>query len=489
MSVLRLPAGLQWTDLIGLREDLIPHLHPEWENIQPVQCKNLLARADAECRLPPAMMVPRQTARDHHLRNAKRARTAQFGATRKSPCPISRPSGQWTPPSFPIQPTPANAPSNRDITRAFSIIQQIRAAGAGALRSIDGLVAAIRILNRVTPDMMANRWPEERPELPRQRAAFLSHCAAVNRKRTIRAVQEDAIFLELSAWVHSAKGYVSALKLWYDTCKILRTPVGVPCKATVGAFCTEFRNGKSLEQYLSRVRTILTFLDFEWLALSPEKCKGFVAGCNKRTRPEVKRTLHGATGKQTRDLVKWLHRQGARYRQYSDAFVVARQFALRFGSECVDMCLDAPNNFVTLSPSTACVTCIRKGNTIPEHIYRECICAEQCPSLCGVCALHRLNQAREGCGQVFPAVRYTEALRVIREGAAALLWPDPMGWGTHCWRRGWGREAFEAGGLCGLFQSGGWRGVAALGYLEARQRSGLAACTFALEFSESEGED
>ncbi len=337
--------------------------------------------------------------------------------------------------------------------------------------------------------MMTDRWPAERPNLPRQRARFEQQLAKRNRKRTIQAVTEDAIFLEASGWLHPSKGYISALRLWQEVCDIVRAPIAVPEKLTVGAFCTKFRNGKSLEQYLSRLRTIFNFLDLDLGALLPDKCRSLVNGCNKRTRPEVKRALHGATGKQSKDMFQWLHRQGGEYRQYADAFTVARHFALRFGAECCDLCFDQPNNFVTLSSGSACITCIRKGNTMPEHIYRECICSSQCATLCGVCVLHRLRRARAGQGQVFPVVKYSHALRVLRAGAAALQWPDAHAWGTHCWRRGWGREAFAAGGLSALVLSGGWRGVAALGYLEARQRSKIAACDFALEFSDSESED
>lgn len=154
-----------------------------------------------------------------------------------------------------------------------------------------------------------------------------------------------------------------------------------------------------------------------------------------------------------------------------------------------DTCFDALNAFVILLPATACVAYVRKGNTIPEHIYRECIHTEQCPSLCGVGALRRLDHASGGRGQVFPARTYTEDLRAIRAGASALQWPDQLGLGTPGWKRGGGREAFEAKGRCDTPQSGAWRVVAAVVFLEARQRSGLAACTFAIGFSDSEGVD
>jgi hypothetical protein len=174
----------------------------------------------------------------------------------------------------------------------------------------------------------------------------------------------------------------------------------------------------------------------------------------------------------------------------ADSFVVARQYALRYKSELIPLEFSDDHRFLSVRGTEVTINTPRKTSkrqVVP--IVRKCICKKQGSLLCGACVLRkRIGSKKPGQkhGYVFPQVSYASALYWLRQGASALGWIAPQSWGTHAFRRGWGREAFKAGGLSALFLSGGWRGLAAFGYMSARQRSEVEACDFAVDASDDE---
>ena len=123
----------------------------------------------------------------------------------------------------------------------------------------------------------------------------------------------------------------------------------------------------------------------------------------------------------------------------------------------------------------------RKMHLEPVEIVRKCICKLQGKRLCGVCILQR----RITEGFVFPKIKYTEALALLKASAKVLELPNANFWGTHAFRRGFADEALKEGGPGALFFSGGWKGIAALGYAEAQSRGALAAAEWLVEHSDS----
>ena len=299
-----------------------------------------------------------------------------------------------------------------------------------------------------------------------------------------RELAETGLYTEFASWKNSTSDYTSALSLWSDHLTTFGLSLDNPCRATIHGFARLFRNGKSLSNYLSHLRQIYKLLDLQLGHLHEECCKNLVKGAIKLTDPEVLREKRAATAKQTKQLVNWLHRQGQH--DVADSFVVCRQYALRYKSECVPLQWHCKQSHVHTDVKCVTINTCRKTsgrNVIP--ISRNCICAQQSSTLCGTCILRKRYQNNDG-GYVFPHITYASAMYWLREGAAALSWQNPASWGTHCFRRGWGRDAYNAGGMSALFISGGWSSVAATGYMSSKQRNEIEACNFHVDFSDEE---
>ena len=138
----------------------------------------------------------------------------------------------------------------------------------------------------------------------------------------------------------------------------------------------------------------------------------------------------------------------------------------------------------------------RKCFTAPVVVSRSCICKSQGRLLCGQCALRSISVSEHilrgdsiCSSPVFSSVTYTSALASLKLGAAALGFPNPASWATHCFRRGFAEDALRAGGPGTRFWAGGWRGVATLGYTEARTRGKLGAAEWLIDHADSSDPD
>ena len=399
-------------------------------------------------------------------------------------------SGNHTP-----APITTNQPSlsNTQLETFATCIGLLRKARSGATPDPDLLAQALRELHKLPQNALKLRWTflvgSCPPELPAQRAVWLSQLPLGRRTAVISMIEEDSIWCEMAQWQTSADGYASAVQLWGRAAKLAEKEAWPPCQDVLNVFAFMFRNGDSLSGYISHIRSVLTLLRAPLGALS--EAKGLLEGIRKLTPISCRRLKQRANAEQTKRLAMTtesdLHRKDV-----ADSWVVARHFCLRYGAELVPMEGAGEHSKVEIIPATlttakqvSLTLYRRKMQRQPVVICRNCICRMQGKRLCGVCVLER----RWATGKLFPDITYSSALALVKVAAAISGLGDPLTWGTHAFRRGWADEALKAGGPAALFYSGGWKGVAAFSYVQAQTRGAMQAAEWLVEFSDSDVSD
>ena len=289
----------------------------------------------------------------------------------------------------------------------------------------------------------------------------------------------QTLWVEFAGWRRSASQYASAVRLWGEAAKSIRAPGWPPSEAVLDAFVGLFRNGNSLQRYLSHIRSVLYLVQAPLGVISDTQ--RLARGAEKITSDIFRKEKIRATAEQTRRIRKWCSEAG--HPLLGASWAIARQFCLRYSEV---LCLGT--SAVTFrSSGEGRRTCVirfarRKAYNEPCETTRRCICHLQGRLLCGVCTL--LSLGEEGPAP-FAGVQYADALAVLKLAASALQLPSAPAWGTHAFRRGFADEALQHGGPTALFFSGGWKGVAAFGYVSAQSRGALAAAEWLVDHSDS----
>ena len=297
-----------------------------------------------------------------------------------------------------------------------------------------------------------------------------------------RDCEEHALWLEFAGWRKSAPQYASAVRLWGQAAATAAQPGWPPSSAVLNVFVRYFRNGASLQRYLSSLRSVCRLLRIPLGVLVDTE--RLVRGAEKLTPDSARRIKIRASGQDTRQLHHWTRSAG--HPVLAESWVVARHFCLRYSSELMHLGSSSVYYVFTEAEEErkeCTITFLRrKCFKEPVSIVRRCICQLQGRTLCGVCSLAALSASKP---QPFCEVQYPEALAVLKAAAAALGLRTPESWGTRAFRRGFADEALRAGGPQALFFSGGWRGVAAFGYTSAQSRGAMAAAEWLIDHSES----
>jgi len=247
----------------------------------------------------------------------------------------------------------------------------------------------------------------------------------------------------------------------------------------LNTFVGLFRNGNTLQRYLSHVRSVLCLLHAPLGAI--EDTQRLSRGAMKVTKDEFRREKIRATAEETRRIRRWCSEAG--YPLLASSWAIARQFCLRYsellhlGTSAVSFVFSGEGRKTRAIRFTR-----RKAYNEPCETTRRCICHLQGRLLCGVCALSSLG---EEAPAPFAGVQYADALAVLKLAAAALQLRSAAAWGTHAFRRGFADEALQQGGPAALFFSGGWKGVAAFGYASAQTRGAVAAAEWLVDHSDS----
>jgi hypothetical protein len=356
----------------------------------------------------------------------------------------------------------------------------------------DEVAKALRNLHRIPPEILPERWimcgGSSPPSLPDQRATWLANVPAALRTCVVGMLEEDSIWTELGQWRKSALAYASAVQLWGRAAGLLSVEAWPPSQPVLNMFAFFFKNGDSLSNYVSHIRSVLALFRAPLGVL--QDSTGLLEGARKLTPLECRRVKQRATADQTRRLAQAAEKVFYR-KDVADSWIVARHFCLRFGAEVVPLQGCGTHSRVDIVPPSVAsarqvsITLFdRKLQKHPVVVTRRCICELQGSRLCGVCVLHR----RWVVGPLFPSLTYADGLALVKAAAAEIGLNQPLTWGTHAFRRGWADEALRAGGPAALFYSGGWKGVAAFGYVAAQSSSALAAAEWLVDFSESESE-
>ena len=180
---------------------------------------------------------------------------------------------------------------------------------------------------------------------------------------------------------------------------------------------------------------------------------------------------------------------------------VARHYMLRVQSELAHLQTDGRQGVPATSlewhsrvqvTAEAVTIVLRKRKNEPHGaaIARSCVCRAQGPLLCGTCALKaQVTEARarglHAGAAIFP-VSLQKAMQLIRSWAAAAGVEAPT-W--HAFRRGMASDMLAQGSsVAQILVAGGWRSSAFLRYLVRTDVDLEAACSFALNASDSEAE-
>ena len=377
-------------------------------------------------------------------------------------------------PKVPPSPPPAARPS--------SVVGPAEAAGA----ALAMVAEAKRVRQPPPPAVLAAaiRTLSKQSVCPGQGAAVGTPAEELARVRSQRPPAElfaqQACWLEFQGWRRSAGAYASAVQLWGHAACLTQQQPWPPGELTLQCFATLFRNGASLGKYLSHLRSVIGWLQSSAGVLSDTS--RLVRGAEKATDPKVRRKKVRASVKDTRLLCEWAADNGRG--EVSMSWAVARHFTLRYSEVLVIGTDSAPVRLVsTKGKAAVAITFMRrKCYKEPVEVRRQCVCAVLGSSLCGVCALVKLNAQTQ---PPFLHVTYAESLALLKLGAAAKGLSDPSAWGTHAFRRGWASDALKAGGPTALFYSGGWKGLTAFGYASARARGGLEAADWLVDYSSS----
>ena len=397
--------------------------------------------------------------------------------SREALCPpASQQQGQETQVSIPSAPRGSADAATEPIVDA-AVVQAGRCAlqvlsRAKETRVIPGptdLASAISALSRL--DHFPGDVAVETPLSEAKRAR--------TERRSPHDYAEHAIWVEFAGWRKSAPQYASAIRLWGQAASIAGSNCWPPCDAALHVFVRLFRNGASLQRYMSHVRAVCRLLQIPVAALADTE--RLVKGAEKLTPDSARRLKVRATGVETRQLHRWTKHAG--YPLLAESWVITRHFCLRYvelirlGSKSVSFSFSGGDR------KECTITFLhRKCFKEPVAVVRRCICSQQGRTLCGVCSLADVS-AEEG--KPFAHVQYPEALAVLKMAAGALKLREPESWGTHAFRRGFAEEAIKAGGPTALFYSGGWRGVAAFGYASAQSRGAMAAAEWLIDHSDS----
>ena len=313
--------------------------------------------------------------------------------------------------------------------------------------------------------------PREEVKRPRREAVAENHLCL------------QTLWVEFAGWRRSAAQYASAVRLWGEAAGSIGAPSWPPSEAVLNAFVGLFRNGNTLQRYVSHLRSVLCLVQAPLGVISDTQ--RLSRGAEKITNDAFRREKVRATAEQTRRIRKWCSEAGRPL--LGASWAIARQFCLRY-SEVLALGTGAVAFRFTGEGRKTCVIRFtrRKAYNEPCETTRRCICHLQGRLLCGVCALLALGDAEPA---PFAGVQYADALAVLKLAASALELPSAPAWGTHAFRRGFADEALQHGGPTALFFSGGWKGVAAFGYVSAQSRGALAAAEWLVDHSDSSDDE
>ena len=381
-------------------------------------------------------------------------------------------------------------PNLTQIQTFASGIGLIARARKGMMPSPAEIANVLAKLHSLPAVVAKQRWRhlvgQEPPELPTQRAQWLKNMPSESKSVIVTLLEEDAIWVELAQWRQSADQYASAIQLWGRAAMLASEPAWPPSVSVLNIFVFLFRNGDSMANYVSHIRSVLSLLRAPLGAL--QETGRILEGARKLTPFSCRRIKKRASAEQSRRLAD-ITREDLHRNYVAESWIVARHFCLCYGAEVVPLEGDDEHSKIELVSSISSAAAMasitffrRKMQRHPVVVTRRCFCLLQGKKLCGVCILFKQWTPR----RIFPNIDYSSSLAMLKIAASLAGLSDALPWGTHCFRRGFADEALKAGGPSALFFSGGWKGVAAFAYVQAQTRGALQSAEWLVDFSDSD---
>ena len=371
------------------------------------------------------------------------------------------------------QPAGAAGGADRDARGHAALVVLGQARRVQTVPAPDVLAAALVAASQCSsfPGVEPSGTPREEANKSRREAGFGDH------------LNLHVLWVEFAGWRRSAPQYASAVRLWGEAAGAISVPEWPPSEAVLDVYVGLFRNGNTLQKYLSHIRSVLHLLKAPLGVMADTQ--RLARGAEKITQDIFRREKIRATAEDTRRIRKWCCESG--YPLLGASWAIARQFCLRY-SELLNLGQSDVSFRFSGGDRKTCVVRFahRKCYNEPCETTRRCICHLQGRTLCGVCSLFSLG---EQAPVPFANARYSDALAVLKLAASALHLRNAPAWGTHAFRRGFADEALQQGGPAALFFSGGWKGVAAFGHVSAQSRGALTAAEWLVVHSDSTGDE
>ena len=360
-----------------------------------------------------------------------------------------------------------DAPAEEKARAAFLVLGEARRARAAPAPAVLAAAVAAAANCSCYPGAEPTGRPRDEIKRARREASGGDHLSL------------HTLWVEFASWRKSASQYASAVRLWGDAATAVGAPGWPPTELILDTFVGLFRNGHTLQRYVSHVRSVLHLVQAPLGVLADTH--RLSRGAEKITKYEFRREKIRATAEETRRIRKWCSEAG--YPTLAASWAIARHFCLRY-SEVLNLGTHAVAFRFTGEGRKTCIIRFahRKSYNEPCETTRRCICHQQGRLLCGACTLFSLG---ETSAVPFSGIQYADALAVLKLAANALHLRSAPAWGTHAFRRGFANEALQQGGPTALFFSGGWKGVAAFGYASAQSRGALSAAEWLVEHSDS----
>ena len=213
----------------------------------------------------------------------------------------------------------AASPAADARARAGALALQLlcSARGAQIIPAPRDLAAAITALGRL--DAFPGSVATDRPMVEAKRARLTGASSA--------EYEQHAMWVEFAGWRKSAPQYASAVRLWGEAAAAAGRECWPPPPAVLHVFIRFFRNGSSLQRYVSHIRSVCRWLQIPLGAL--EDTERLMRGAEKLTPASARRAKVRATGVETRRLHEWTKAAG--YPVLVESWVVARHFCFRYG--------------------------------------------------------------------------------------------------------------------------------------------------------------
>ena len=336
--------------------------------------------------------------------------------------------------------------------------------------TLDGLTHVLRSSStaqpRDAPDFLGEPAQRQNPDSAvKPRANILALSRAQHYNSDPAHITDVFVAARVLASVRpsTVKAYISALRLIFLFCSLLRCPMIPASRQSIWRFSSLISNESSLRVYLAAWRKAHILAGFWWPCEACLILRDIRRGVRnlmpaRGPRPCIRAQRLVALVAVAVKQEAW--RRAARY-------VFAYQFLLRVPSELLRqfqpalLSVDEQSHRVSFGP-------IQRKTVQNSTLVAPCICRYNAALACAhQWALWVLSQTGPSSTTLFLEVRYDTFIRELRLDlvAAGVSEEEAGNIGSHAFRHGAARDILESSGLRDTMSRGGWQGDGVFHYV------------------------